>query len=237
MSIYLFCEGQTEKNVVEQFVALKNPEFKGEGKKEVNKKMAGTLEPLLNQQVTPLRVLVMRDVDKDEKPASIIQSVTDAVQRMLTKRDFSASVIFVAHNQYPNVYELTLTEPNLRIALHLATDKWDAGFINATIDDYVLALALREATAQAFIDGKKWDTKPERIIRKVTNRIPTLLQENGIPLREAKDYVSLYAAIIQVHKSPTIFAGKTLANATDADKQAVFAPLLAALDFLGAELK
>ena len=84
---------------------------------------------------------------------------------------------------------------------------------------------------------KQWQASPEQIIRKVTDRIPALLQENGIPVREAKDYVRLYAAVIQEHTSPATFASKVVANAADGDKQDIFAPLLAALNFLGAEKK
>lgn len=234
MSIYLFCEGQTEKNIVEKLATLANPGFKGEGKAQVNNQIRQTLGPLLNQSKA-IRALIMRDVDESESPGSIAQSVTDAAQKMLNERVSSVTAQFRPHEDYPNVYLLTLSKPDLRLALHLATYKWNEAFVNATIDDYVLALALREATATALLSKskKEWSTTSDQIIRKVTERIPKLLEENGIPLREAKDYVRLYAAVIQGHISPATFAGKTLANAGEADKQAVFAPLLAALNFLG----
>ena len=97
----------------------------------------------------------------------------------------------------------------------------------------MLALALQKTTAENLLSDKQWSTTPDQIIRKVTEHIPSMLQENGIPLREAKDYVRLYAAVIQEHTSPPVFAQKTLANAADGDKQEIFAPLLAALAFLG----
>lgn len=43
MSIYLFCEGQTEKNVVEKLITLSNPKVKGGGKAQVNNQMTDTL--------------------------------------------------------------------------------------------------------------------------------------------------------------------------------------------------
>lgn len=236
MSIYLFCEGQTEKNVVQQFAALTNPDSKGqskaEGKAQVNHQMTTTLGPPLNQQKA-VRALVMRDVDEGESPGSIVQSVTSAVQTMLNQRDFALSIQLQPHGMYPNVYLLELINPDLRLALHLATYKWKEDFVNATIDDYVLALALRETTAAALLSKKRWEIAPEQIIRKVTVRIPALLHENGIPVREAKDYVRLYAAVLQEHTSPASFAGKTVANASNEDKRDIFASLLAALDFLG----
>lgn len=175
----------------------------------------------------------MRDVDEGETPDSIVQSVTGAVQTMLAERGFPTDAQFHPHQSHPNIYLMDLPNPNLRLALHLSTYKQHGTFINATIDDYVLELALQEATAANLLRKKKWQTTPEQIIRKVMERIPALLKENGIPLREAKDYVRLYAAVIQEHTSPAIFASKAVANATDEDKRSILAPLLAALDFLG----
>ncbi|MCB0047681.1 MAG: hypothetical protein KDD92_19825 [Caldilineaceae bacterium] len=231
MKIYLFCEGQTEKNVVEKFAALANPSFKGDGKAKVNNQMTSTLGPLIGKP-DAIRVLIMRDLDKGEAPEDIVQSIRNAVQKMLTDRQISGGVDFQPHKAYPNVYLLSLDEFDLHLALHLALDKWHDSFINATIDDYVLDLALREQTASSLLRKKEWSTTPAQIIRKVTERIPALLQDNGIPLQEAKDYVRLYAAVIQAHSSPAIFAGKVVANASQEDKQNVFAPLLAALNFL-----
>ena len=238
MKIHLFCEGQTEINIVKHFADLVNPEIKGKGKAQVNNEMISILAPKLPEGMS-VRALVMRDVDDGETAVSILQSVTRAA-KILIKRDFSETekaVQFTPHAEYPNVYLLSLTIPDLRLALHLAADKWDDDFINATIDDYVLKLALRETTTNAFLSKRRkkgWAmVEPEQIARKVTDHISTLLQENGIPLREAKDYVRLYAAVIQGHTSPTVFAQKTLANASDEDKKRVFASLLAALQFLG----
>lgn len=239
MSIYIFCEGKTEMNIVikltNKFIKLANPEFEGKGKSQVNKLMVKTIGPLLSQRKA-VRVLIMRDVDKGETPQSILQSVTNAVQKMLRERDFSATakaIKFQSHQNHPNVYLLTLTEPDFCLAVHLATYKWSESFGNATIDDYVLDLALRETTTESLLRKKKWSIQPTQVIRKVTDRIPALLQENDIPLREAKDYIRLYVAVIQEEILPPAFAGSVTAKATDADKAEIFAPLLAALNFLG----
>lgn len=234
MSIYLFCEGQTEKNVITKFTPVSNPSFQGRGKSQVNKEMTSTLGPLLRREQV-IRALVMRDVDKGEHPGSIVQSVTNAVQSMLRERGFSEQVQFQQNPTYPNIYSLTLQEAELRLALHLATYKWKETFVNATIDDYVLALSLYETTVASLLRKKKWKTTSEQVIRKVTERIPALLGDNGIPLCEAKDYVRLYAAVIQEHTSPATFAKNILANAEVAARQEVFASLFAALSFLGVE--
>ena len=86
MSIFLFCEGQTEINVVKKFATLANPQIKGEGKAQVNKKMRQTLGPLLGKGIA-ICTLIMYDVDEGEMPERIVQSVTDAIRKMLKKRD------------------------------------------------------------------------------------------------------------------------------------------------------
>lgn len=141
MNIYLFAEGQTEQKIVENFVTLIHPK-EGRGKAQVNKNMRDTLGPLLIQS-KPIRALVMRDVDNGETSERIVQSVTDTAQKILRERDISAAIHFQPHRTHANVYLLTLAEPDLRLALHLATFKWQENFVNATIDDYILSLALR----------------------------------------------------------------------------------------------
>jgi hypothetical protein len=70
------------------------------------------------------------------------------------------------------------------------------------------------------------------VISKIEHEIPSLLNRNGIPLLEAKDYVRLYAAVLQEHTSPPTFAKKTLAHAEPDDVREIFAPLLAAVEFV-----
>jgi len=71
------------------------------------------------------------------------------------------------------------------------------------------------------------------IIQKVTQEIPTLLQQNGFPpLSEAKDYVRLYAAVIRMHTSPPVFAGRVLASANAHLVQQNFASIIAAIEAL-----
>jgi hypothetical protein len=130
------------------------------------------------------------------------------------------------------VYTWVSRHPDIRLALHVAIYRWHEGFVKSTIDDYVLALALREATARELIADKGWAIAPQQLINKIVFEIPTLLTGNGILLREAKDYVRLYAAVLQEHTSPPTFTGKTLAHAEPGDIRAAFAPLLAAAEFV-----
>ena len=100
----------------------------------------------------------------------------------------------------------------------------------------MLNLALRYSTAESFLQknrDRKWTISADALINKVRREIPALLQKNGIPpLGEAKDYVRVYAAVLQIDTSPPIFAEKTITHAQESDIQEVFAPLLAAAQFL-----
>jgi len=239
MSIYVFSEGKTEERVLEGIRRRLIPELNlsvvsGEGKDQVNHKMVTTLAPLL-QSGNPIRCLVLRDLDEHvgETVAGIVQGVSDAVRRMLKERiPKPPAAAFSQHPDFASVYTLVLNRPDLRLALHIATHRWKAEFIKATIDDYVLSLAVQPITASALIAKKRWSVTADDVLRKVTTEIPGLLVSNGIPIQEAKDYVRLYAAVLQEHTSPPVFAQRTLAHAAEADVERVCAPLLAAIRFL-----
>jgi hypothetical protein len=104
--------------------------------------------------------------------------------------------------------------------------------LKATIDDYVLSLAFQANTVQDLVKRKGWNVPSAEVLRKVEEEIPELLRKNRIPLQEAKDYVRLYAAVIQEHTSPAVFAEKVLAHADQDDIRSIFQPLIAAIDFL-----
>jgi len=239
MSIYIFAEGKTEEWVLKGIEGRAIPGMNplvasGRGKDQVNSQMVATLAPLL-QSNDPIRCLVLRDLDEDagETVAAIVQGVGDALRKMVQARMPEAPITTLAqHPDHASVHTLALSRPDLRLALHVAAYRWRAEFLKATIDDYVLSLAVQPATASALIAGKGWPTTADEVLRKVTMEIPSLLGQNGIPLQEAKDYVRLYAAVIQEHTSPPVFAARTLAHADEADLRRVFAPLLATIEFL-----
>lgn len=239
MTVHVFAEGNTEERVLEginrRVIPGLNPiVVPGKGKDQVNRQMVATLAPLL-QRGDPIRCLVLRDLDEDagETVTAIVQGVGDAVRKMVQQRmPDSPPVTLSPHPDHASVHTLALSRPDLRLALHVATHRWRAEFIKATIDDYVLALATQPTTASALIAGKGWSTTADEVLRKVTVEIPSLLAGNGIPLQEAKDYVRMYAAVIQEHTSPPVFAGRTLAHADEADLHRILAPLLAAIEFL-----
>jgi len=239
MSIYVFSEGKTEERVLEGIKKRMIPDLNlsvasGEGKDQVNNKMVATLAPLL-QRGDPIRCLVLRDLDEHvgETVAGIVQGVSDAVRKMVHERTSAPPAVALSRRpDFASVYTLALPRPDLRLALHVATHRWKAEFIKATIDDYVLSLAVQPTTASALVAKKGWPVTADDVLRKVTTEIPGLLVRNGIPLQEAKDYVRLYAAVIQEHTSPPVFAQRALAHADEADLQRILAPLLAAIEFL-----
>jgi hypothetical protein len=209
------------------------------GKDGLNKRMIKVLGPNLGSK--PIRCLVMRDLDShdDETTERIRSSVENALRKMFDERDFALqSVSLTAHDRYENVFTFQATDPNIKVALHIATHCCLDHFIKSTVDDYVLDLAFRDSTAESFLQKKKnrdrnWTISADALINQVRQEIPDLLQKNGIPpLGEAKDYVQFYLAVLQMPTSPPVFAEKTMAHARESDIQEVFAPLLAAAQFL-----
>ena len=262
---HFFVEGKTETKVLEKLKLIDPVKIKQEpggkddetawrardranevtikqepgGKDGINKRMIKVLGPKLGNE--PIRCLVMRDLDSHvgETSERIRSSVEHARRRMFDERGFvSQNVSLTAYDRHDNVFTFQVTDPNIKVALHIATHRCLGHFIKSTVDDYVLDLALRDGTAESFLQKKKnhdpnWTISADTLINKVRQEIPALLQKNGIPpLEEAKDYVQFYLAVLQMPTSPPIFAEKTMAHAQKSDIQEVFAPLLAAAQFL-----
>lgn len=245
MTIYVFAEGKTEEKVLEGIkkqvlTDLAYEPHTCKGKDQVNRKMVTTLGPLFKsppERSDLIKCLVLRDLDQHvgETIGSIVQSVSNAVGHMLSERIPGAPQVTLAqHHSFDSVYTFTLSldQLNFRLALHIATKRWNDSFIKATIDDYVLSLAFQAGTVQNLVQQKGWNVPFGKVLRKVEIEIPELLRQNQIPLQEAKDYVRLYAAVIQEHTSPAVFAEKVLAHANKDEIQSVFQPLMAAIDFL-----
>lgn len=235
----VFVEGNTEIKILER-LKLADPDAvkqRPSGKGDINKRMIDVLGPKLGNE--PIRCLVMRDLDSHDRETvdGIRGSVEQALRRLFDERDFaSESVSLRPHDKHENVFTFQATDPNVKVALHIATYHCLIHFTKSTVDDYVLNLALRYSTAESFLQknrDRKWTIGAEPLIHIVRREIPALLQRNGIPqLGEAKAYTRLYAAVLQMDTSPHVFAERTLAHAQESDIQEVFAPLLAAAQFL-----
>lgn len=234
MKVLVFVEGKTEEKVMSKLLKAFDFEFRiidAGGKERLNQKLSDTLAPLLGQ---PLRVLFLRDLDNNETIPGLVQSAEHALQAIFDGRGFRISPVRNTLNHFNNVFVWHSNKLDFRVALHIATYRWNESFVNATIDDYVLALALEPAIATAIAQSQNLSVNGEALIKKVTEELPALLQRNGISLTEAKNYVRLYAAIVKAHTSPPVLAEKVL-NRSEVNKDRLkdhFKSIFAALESL-----
>jgi len=245
MKISVFGEGPTEEQVHSKLAKLisittSSKYYSSKGKDNLNAKVIETIGADLG--VRPVRCLVLRDLDTHdgETEQSICQSITDNLRREIEKRSIPLpSLNLISHLTYSNIYTLNIdigeldTEKfNFRLAIHIATYQWNKNFINSTMDDYLLELALKPSTVDKL--STKLGIAPERLSAKITDELPEILQTNGITLREAKNYLQIYAATIQF-SSLTGFVAKMIENSDEQDIRDVFQSFIAAFEFVGSE--
>jgi hypothetical protein len=241
ITIDVFSEGKTEKEIIEKLhqrgiIPYRPEERGGGGDREMLRRLKVRLRAwfdLAQDQREPLLILVLRDLDTHRTISGLRDSISNIVRQHIS----DASL--VVHPTHHNVFTLQAGISGLRLALHIASQRYHQGFIKSTIDDYVLNLALRGTTAQSLLQdcrSEDWTITADQLMNKVRDEIPALLSQNGIPrLVEAKEYIRLYAALLQTHTSPPVFAQKAVAHARDDDLREVFAPLLAAVQSLEAD--
>ncbi len=247
--IDVFSEGKTEKEIFTQFAKriLTDIEFQERGGGGVDE-MLKSLQLLLKDHVAlqlearpQLNVLVVRDCD--EHLNQTVEFVCDDTLEYI--QSYFQNAVFQADTTHQNIFNLQAEAPTLKLVLHVADKKYMPDFVKATIDDYVLDLALRLPTIKILLAKKKSEgerQKPKRdwqavtedgILNKVKSEIPALLLSNKIPpVIEAKEFLRIYATVFQEHVSPAVIAGKLLANADEKDIREIFAPLLAAIQLL-----
>ncbi len=250
--IDVFSEGKTEESVMTQIAKriITDAEFQergGGGVDEMLKSLQQRLKDhveLQTEATARLNILVLRDWDEHLKQT--VEFVREDTLSYIQPAIPNAALEVDSTHQ--NLFVLQSDPPKLKLVLHVATRKYESKFVKATIDDFVLELALQTVTLTNILAKKKKDglkQKPPRdwqevteaqIVNKVTQEIPALLLSNKIPpLVEAKEYLRVYATILQEHISPAVIAGKILANAEEKDIRAVFASLLSAIQSLTAE--
>lgn len=238
MKVFAIVEGSTEEKVLEKlkgFIGFTIEISRSDGKGQMNQTIRGMINPLIDR-LESVRVLILRDLDLNDNETvdSLVQSTEGILQRIFARRNPAIKPKLEPKGDLDNVYIWHPRELDFRVALHVATYRWNDSFIKAMIDDYVLALALEPDIATAIAQSQNLSVNGEALIKKVTEELPALLQRNGIPLIEAKDYVRLYAAIVKAHTSPPVFAEKVL-NRSDVNEQMLrnrFRSLFAALEFL-----
>ncbi len=250
-----FCEGRTEENVLAALGLSDYPKIVNTptGKQAVRKRLKDLLGPKLGSE--PVRALILLDVDlhTGETAANVKQSVEDTLKNLWRERDFEPNaVVLEPHVAAPNLYCFQADLPDVRIALHLAARRYDEQFIKATIDDYVLDLALRATTAEAMLTAKRaaegrrreqykgearphreWQIEAAGLAKKVWQEIPALLKQNQIPpLQDAKSYLQFYTAVLQEPLPSAAFAKQVVKHARQEDLRQIFAALFTAVEFL-----
>lgn len=235
--VFVFREGQTEEKVINRLGGLiNNIELdcrpKAGGKHQINRTIVKTLGP--NIESEPVRCLILRDLDMHDGETidGIVQSTQDAIQQMFQQRGVAAQCKLNQLQNTPNVFVYVNKELDFRLALHIADYRQNQQFIKATIDDYILRLALEPNIAIELAKSQRLNIDSQRLITKITQEVPQLLHANGIELSEAKDYIRIYAAIIKTHTSPPVFAEKTLSHADSAAISTVFQAMIAAIESL-----
>lgn len=252
-SIDIFSEGQTEKGIIEKLcqrgICSLSVEERGQGgEQEMLRKLGVRLRAwfdLAQDQRELLYILVLRDLDSHNNKT--VDSICSSTLSLVRRHDISASLEPLP--EHDNVFRLRSNTPRLRLILHIACHGCFQQSIKTTIDDYVLTLALRPATAKLLLERKRksgllqqpqrnWEIGEAELIEKVKQEIPDLLHKNKIPpLMEAKEYLRFYAAVLQDHTTPAVFASKVLTHAEEQDIREVFAPLLAAIQLLSGDLE
>ena len=252
-----FFEGATERAVLETLKVIpRQQRDKDEGgKSQINDRIKNTLGPKLGGEI--VRCLILRDLDSHvtETSVAIKQSVVGCFKGLFRERGFDEQVVALnSYEKFSNVFVFEATDPDIKVALHIAEYKYKMQFKNSTIDDSILNLALRAETVQQLMKNKRdnrrkefFDAVPgddddakakqiaEAVIRKVLEEIPQLLQENNFPpLKEAKQYLQFFSAIAQEPKSPAVITKDIIKSATDKDKEETLASLFAAIQFISA---
>jgi hypothetical protein len=203
------------------------------GKNKIPVALESALELLSIRPDAIQKLLVLLDLD-DKVIDDCCRSIIGVVKRFASDAEFD-----LLSKEMNNVFTLRSGPSNLRLALHIASYRYQESFSIATTDDYVLDLAFREATAGKLLESCKrsdWTITADKLVGKIRSEIPDLPRSNGIALlSEAKEYVKLYGAVLSLAVSPNFFAAKTLKHAKEEDIREVFAALIAAIEYLGSE--
>lgn len=148
-----------------------------------------------------VRLLVFRDRDQNEKEAALKQSFVDIVRSLVDQSQTNNS--WKPHAEFTNISSLEITNREaqanspLRLVLHLATNPLGErpsampDFNDKTTDGYILQLALSSGVIGRFAP-KDVKVGTHLLSQKITQEIPELFQQNGLPFDTDKDYLAAY---------------------------------------------
>ena len=190
----------------------------------------------------PLGVVILRDLDSGKTAEDVRKSTEDALNEALHNAEIETSIKLVQRDS--NIFFAKNEHPKFMIVLHIAQKRCIEGipaFKNCTTDGYVLDLALRKETIENLPEFKKAqekkpDLKPEDIQNKIKTEILGILKDNGIELREAKGFVNLYIAVLQLGDEGSMpysgSPGKVIAHARQEDVEEVFESWITAFNMV-----
>ncbi len=246
MKPFIVGEGKTEERVIETILGEEQYRFqvvRAGGKNQLVSVMEARL-------VTNPSILFLRDCDSGETIEKVCQGIAKELKRSAKKRGLPWDELdFQPVEGWNNIFSCTISSlsmsPAPQIHLHVASPvdslKDILGehypFRSTTTDDYILAAALTEGVLEKFSIDKKVSILPEALKRKVVEKIPSLLRENGIRDIVAKDMNAIYMTVARFpsQESNEAFAEKVVRNAFESSReeyQHIFASHIAAIGFL-----
>ena len=245
MILALF-EGKTEENTLNGLKIRKHIEF--DFLENTKSSSVGFRKAVVNilsvylKKGEPLGVIMLCDLDKGKTVEDVRKSIEDAVNETLDVAKIEKSIRLVKKES--NIFFAENEHPHFAVVLHIAQKRCIEGipaFKNCTTDGYVLDLALRKKTIENLPEFKKAqekkpDLKPEDIQNKIKTEILGILKDNGIELREAKGFVNLYIAVLQLGDEGSMpysgLPGKVIAHARQEDVEEVFESWITAFNMV-----
>lgn len=249
--VFVLYEGITEMNLLEklkkkQFIHYDTPvKCKSKGFK---REIIDILKPLSRESETlgegdSIGIVMFRDMDSGKAIDDIKRSAENAINEALEmfKRD---RLSFSQSPEYPNVYFIRNKRPTFDFILHIAQRNHAEElprFGNCTTDDYILDLAIRTGTIEnlkEFKEAKKNNLHltAGEIQKKIVKEIPSILGRNGIKLKEAKGFVNLYIAVLQIGGKGSLryceLPGEVVEHARDKDVRDVLESWITAFQMI-----
>ncbi|KYK29650.1 MAG: hypothetical protein AYK19_19385 [Theionarchaea archaeon DG-70-1] len=248
--VLVLFEGRTEENTLKKLRKRKIIDYdklEPTEPAEFHQKIKDLLyiRVLINQ---PICLVVLRDLDAQRKVDNIKKSTEDAVAKALAMAKIERKVELLQHSAHPNVFFFKSYNPDFNIVLHIAQRRPIEGvpaFRNHTTDDYTFDLAMRTETIANLPEFKNAQKRnptltPEEIQRKITSEIFGILKENGIAVMEAKQFVNLYIAVLQIGGRGSLryseLPGKVIEHAKKKDIEEVFESWIAAFNTVKEEI-
>lgn len=250
--IIVLIEGKTEEETLKALKEKRKIHYEKPERcrpPEFRTKIKNYLEPHLKESPPvedSIGIVVIRDCDSGKCPDDYKKSTENAIKESLKDAGIREKVELLQHPEHLNIFFVKKKNLNFTVILHVAQNRSIEGidtsnFKNSTTDDYILDLAMRIKTIEnldEFIEAKQKNPKliPEEVQKKIKSEIFGILQKNGIVLKEAKSFVNLYIAVLQIGGEGSLryreLPGKVIEHAREEDIKEVFDSWIAAFNII-----